>query len=239
VALVDSSTGALTDTFEYWPYGEVRSRTGTTPTPFQYVGTLGYYTDLAGRLYVRARHYLTQTARWLTVDPLWPRLRAYDYVGSRPNVFADPSGLSPACVAFGVCAGAAALAAILGCLGAPGGMLCCMASALASSPGLQAMLLVCAGLLIACAGPAILPLLPKPLPVPVGGLAGGVLGAGGRGGSSGGGTCKEDCEEEYYKCIGRKRPGCPHWVSPCDECRGRCLIDGSWPTDSNCNYWKW
>ncbi len=43
-ALLDSSQNK-TDTFSYWPYGEVRSRTGSTPTPFGYVGTFGYYTD--------------------------------------------------------------------------------------------------------------------------------------------------------------------------------------------------
>ena len=38
VALLDN-TQAKTDTFSYWPYGEERTRTGTTPTPFQFVGT--------------------------------------------------------------------------------------------------------------------------------------------------------------------------------------------------------
>ena len=41
VALLDN-TQAQTDTFSYWPYGEVSARTGTTGTPFQYVGTRGY-----------------------------------------------------------------------------------------------------------------------------------------------------------------------------------------------------
>jgi RHS repeat-associated protein len=90
--LVDA-TGTLTDSFEYWPYGEVRTRTGTTPTPFGYVGTLGYYTDQLGRLYVRARHYLTLVARWLTVDPLWPRFQAYEYAEGDPGRWVDPDGL--------------------------------------------------------------------------------------------------------------------------------------------------
>jgi hypothetical protein len=38
VALLDN-TQAKTDTFEYWPYGEERSRTGTTATPFRFLGT--------------------------------------------------------------------------------------------------------------------------------------------------------------------------------------------------------
>lgn len=92
VALYDES-GNITDTWEYWPYGEVRTRTGTTPTPFQYVGTLGYYTDLTGNLYVRARSYQPKTTRWMSVDPLWPHESAYGYAGAGPISSVDPTGL--------------------------------------------------------------------------------------------------------------------------------------------------
>src|SRR5438876_9198170 len=64
VALLDN-TQAQTDTFSYWPYGEQRTRTGTTATPFQYVGTQGYYRDSASKTYVRARVLDTQKGRWL------------------------------------------------------------------------------------------------------------------------------------------------------------------------------
>jgi hypothetical protein len=62
VALLDSSQNQ-TDTFTYWPYGEEKSRTGTTATPFRFVGTLGYYRDGASRTYVRARHLRTDQGR--------------------------------------------------------------------------------------------------------------------------------------------------------------------------------
>ena len=42
--IADGST--ISDTFEYWPYGEVRTRTGTYSTPFQFGGSVGYYSDL-------------------------------------------------------------------------------------------------------------------------------------------------------------------------------------------------
>jgi hypothetical protein len=45
----------LTDTFAYWPYGEIQSRTGTNSTPNQFVGTFGYHRDSSSRNYVRAR----------------------------------------------------------------------------------------------------------------------------------------------------------------------------------------
>jgi hypothetical protein len=65
VALLDNTQTQL-DTFTYWPYGEVRTSTGTTPPPFQFVGTKGYYNDGGGRVYVRARYLHTQKGRWLT-----------------------------------------------------------------------------------------------------------------------------------------------------------------------------
>ena len=61
VALLDG-TQSQTDTFSYWPYGEV-SRTRTTATPFQFVGILGYYQDSASRSYVQARYLRADLAR--------------------------------------------------------------------------------------------------------------------------------------------------------------------------------
>jgi len=44
--------------------------------------------------YVRARYYLANVGRWLTVDPLWPGQKSYGYVNSSPNRAVDPSGLN-------------------------------------------------------------------------------------------------------------------------------------------------
>ena len=65
IALTDATTS--TDTWTYWPYGEVRTRTGTNATRFLFVGTLGYSKDGgSGYLhYVRARYY--QATKW----PQW------------------------------------------------------------------------------------------------------------------------------------------------------------------------
>jgi RHS repeat-associated protein len=83
----------MTDTFSYSPFGELKSRTGTTPTPFQYIGTRGYYTDPSSRVYVRARTYQPNYARWMSVDPLWPGESAYGYARGNPVLFIDKSGL--------------------------------------------------------------------------------------------------------------------------------------------------
>lgn len=91
-----ATTDAITDTWDYWPYGEEMSRTGTTPTPFTFVGVLGYFKDLLDKLfYVRARHYQPNYGRWLTVDPLWPAVEEYGYCRNRPQGQTDPSGLFP------------------------------------------------------------------------------------------------------------------------------------------------
>jgi RHS repeat-associated protein len=91
IALLDDKQ-KITDTFSYSPFGELKSRTGTTPTPFQYIGTKGYYTDPNNRIYVRARTYQPNYARWMTVDPLWPGESAYGYARGNPSTLADPSG---------------------------------------------------------------------------------------------------------------------------------------------------
>jgi len=97
IALLDN-TQTKTDTFEYWPYGDVRARTGTTATPFQFVGTLGYYRDSAVRTYVRARILDSPIGRWMTTDPIGfmgGDLNLYRYAGSRVVSLTDPGGTVP------------------------------------------------------------------------------------------------------------------------------------------------
>jgi RHS repeat-associated protein len=89
-----SPTGTVTDTYSYWPFGEIRNHVGTSQTPFTYIGTLGYYLDLLNNfIYIRARYLRQALARWQTVDPLWPQQRAYSYCRNLPSVIADPFGL--------------------------------------------------------------------------------------------------------------------------------------------------
>jgi RHS repeat-associated protein len=98
VALLDA-TQTQTDTYSYWPYGELLNSTGTTATPFRHVGTRGYYQDNAGltfKQYVRARYYDTFRYRWLTEDPIGYAggdYNLYRYVKSNPVTLTDPSGL--------------------------------------------------------------------------------------------------------------------------------------------------
>ena len=110
--------GEVTDTFAYNASGEVTERTGTTPTPFQFGGEHGYYTDqTTGEIMARRRDYDPAQGRWLSVDPLIRNITSnvmrliaaysgtipddnpYTYVANRPLVFVDPSGLAKCAVA--------------------------------------------------------------------------------------------------------------------------------------------
>lgn len=94
-ALYDA-TQTKTDTFSYFPSGMVAARTGTTPTPFQWNGGSGYFTDSSTRKYVRARNYHNNLGRWNEQDPIGfdgGDFNLYRYVKNRFVVMNDPSGL--------------------------------------------------------------------------------------------------------------------------------------------------
>ena len=94
-AVLLDNTQTQTDTFSFWPYGEVASRTGTTATPFQFVGTKGYFRDSSSRTYVRARTLDTKVGRWMTQDPIGfdgGDFNLYRYVGNRPVLAHDVFG---------------------------------------------------------------------------------------------------------------------------------------------------
>ncbi|MEE4546294.1 RHS repeat-associated core domain-containing protein [Streptomyces sp. V4-01] len=89
-ALTDS-TGAVTGSYAYTPYGTVASHTGTAATPLEYAGE---YTDAeSGLQYLRARYYDPATGQFLTVDPsVRSTLSAYGYTAGNPLNQVDPTG---------------------------------------------------------------------------------------------------------------------------------------------------
>ena len=55
IALFNASQ-TKTDTWVYWPYGEVKTRTGTTPTPFQDYGAKGFYRNSSSITYAKVAY---------------------------------------------------------------------------------------------------------------------------------------------------------------------------------------
>src|SRR5579862_4801726 len=94
VATLDAN-GNQTSSTEYWPFGEVASHTGSNPSPFDYIGGLGYYTDGSDQMYVGHRVYKPATAQWLTADTAIGFEPPYAYAYNSPTNFVDPSGDKP------------------------------------------------------------------------------------------------------------------------------------------------
>lgn len=92
-AWVDQSC-TIVASARYKPYGDILVSSGSLGR-FTWVGTLGYRTTglSVANYYVRARLYAAQQGFWNTVDPLWPRERAYDYAPANPVSNTDQSGL--------------------------------------------------------------------------------------------------------------------------------------------------
>jgi RHS repeat-associated protein len=94
LALTDA-TGTVTDQFAYTPYGECTARTGTTATPYQWLGGVAVRTEGNGLCYMLNRYYSLSQKRFISADPSGidggPNL--YAYANLNPLFFTDPFGL--------------------------------------------------------------------------------------------------------------------------------------------------
>ena len=88
VANTLGESGNVQKTYSYEPFGLARTETGGGAE--NVMKFTGEQEDASGLYHLRARQYDPQTGRFLTRDPLGGK---YQYAGSRPTVFADPSGL--------------------------------------------------------------------------------------------------------------------------------------------------
>jgi RHS repeat-associated protein len=82
-------TGAVTDTYEYDIFGNIRTESGSSANEFTYTGE---QVDSTGLQYLRARYYDPAVGRFLSQDPL-PFMQRYVYVGNHPINFVDLTGL--------------------------------------------------------------------------------------------------------------------------------------------------
>jgi RHS repeat-associated protein len=91
-----SSTGAITDTYDYDAFGNLISQTGTTPNNYLFAGE--QFDSALGVYYNRARYYDPRQGRFWTVDT-WEgdpmssmSLHKYLYTRGNPINMVDPSG---------------------------------------------------------------------------------------------------------------------------------------------------
>ncbi len=95
LALTDEN-GAVTDQFAYHPYGRLVARTGTTDTPFAYMGAHGVMRAGYDLYLTRHRAYSANLMRFMQTDPLGldGGLNLYAYAGGNPVFFVDVLGLA-------------------------------------------------------------------------------------------------------------------------------------------------
>ncbi len=99
VANLTSASGTTEWTYAYEPFGATRTETQDDPAaPQSPIRFTGEQMDPIGSYYLRARQYDPTGGRFLQPDPLDaaledPFLSTYTYVGSRPTVLTDPSGV--------------------------------------------------------------------------------------------------------------------------------------------------
>jgi RHS repeat-associated protein len=93
--LLTTSAGAVARTFDYAPFGSLRSTTGSGTTTAVRFG--GYRSDHTGLSYLQARYYDPELGRFVSADSIVPagtpqQLNRYTYANNSPYTYRDPSG---------------------------------------------------------------------------------------------------------------------------------------------------
>ena len=91
-----STSGTTTDTLSTDAFGNTTASSGTSPSPFGFVGGAGYQTDSdTGLMLLGHRYYDPSTGRFLSRDPIRAGYNWYIYCDNDPGNTADPQGLKP------------------------------------------------------------------------------------------------------------------------------------------------
>jgi RHS repeat-associated protein len=86
-----NASGVTQATYQYDPYGNLITSSGSVTNPFMYSGQ--YKDGESGLYYLRARYFDPTTAQFQTVDPAVASTRSpYGYVAGNPLNATDPSG---------------------------------------------------------------------------------------------------------------------------------------------------
>ena len=91
-ALVDDE-GAVTATYDYWPYGDILASGGSEETHFRFTGH--ERDDEAGLDYMLERSYAFDIGRFTRPDPMqgeYPGISPYAYANNNPLKYVDPDG---------------------------------------------------------------------------------------------------------------------------------------------------
>ncbi len=92
---ITNSTQTATDGLLFDAFGMSVSRTGTTPTPFGFVGAAQYQTDAdSGLQLLGHRYYDPSIGRFISQDPIQDGDNWYAYCGNDPEGCMDPEGLA-------------------------------------------------------------------------------------------------------------------------------------------------
>ena len=92
---ITNSSQAFTDTVLYDGFGMTVSRTGTTPTPFGFVGKGQYQTDSdSGLMLLGHRYYDASVGRFISSDPAQAGDNWYAYCDNNPLTETDSQGLN-------------------------------------------------------------------------------------------------------------------------------------------------
>jgi RHS repeat-associated protein len=90
---ITNSSQTVTDAVLYDAFGMTVSRTGTTATPFGFVGAQGYQSDAdSGLQLLGHRYYDPSIGRFLSSDPIQDGDNWYAYCGDNPLKWLDPQG---------------------------------------------------------------------------------------------------------------------------------------------------
>jgi RHS repeat-associated protein len=99
ITSLSNTAGALANTYTYDSFGKLTASMGSLVNPFRY--TARESDTETGLYYYRARYYDPSIGRFIGEDPVHFKggINFFSYVSSRPTVYVDPSGESPADVA--------------------------------------------------------------------------------------------------------------------------------------------
>jgi RHS repeat-associated protein len=99
LALTNSS-GTVTHSYAYMPYGKVAKKSGSSEQAFTFTGQYGVRQEGGDGLYqMRARYYDSETSRFISKEPIWPQianpmaLNPYQYAINNPLIYVDVTGL--------------------------------------------------------------------------------------------------------------------------------------------------